>query len=496
MSGTWSDLKPIAKALSQNLSWDALLQSPFCARTYALSLARVMSSPYFLQQAIEANDTTLFNFITGYLKLLSQTATLNPELDRQLFISECRCESVLKSLPKEFHIRNPFSGSLLDVNIGLRCEKMGSIGDMASFVEVIADYLDRVIGGGLQSLVKTMPKARSLERKLVAFIRENAKPLAKMMTTWLKHSSSIFVFALFGTMMDFEDNALFSQLQALPEFLKAFDDRLHALVKGGHESQLRSRKEDWLRLDLVFHGAGGFAGAFCSSLRMTRQRAMTRSYFLVSAKKRCADICELLSFANRANRYVQGGTVADLPRLAHFAQELCNLTKEPTPSLVSLIISQNMPADDENLGLHHLFNTLICFKDKCYNPTAHTSSENFRSRQDFTIALRKYTPKGECLQTCSKCKAVYYCSSDCQRQDWKHGTPPHKTLCASLAKMKAIEVNHAHGVGLQGLREWEEACRSFDFDLPQERIFQYIYGMLAYFSESVEMDMAKAKLAL
>ena len=46
------------------------------------------------------------------------------------------------------------------------------------------------------------------------------------------------------------------------------------------------------------------------------------------------------------------------------------------------------------------------------------------------------------LKRCGSCKAVHYCSTDCQRQDWSKGTtfrvtktvsPPHKTICSSLA---------------------------------------------------------------
>ncbi|KAF8889369.1 hypothetical protein BD779DRAFT_341569 [Infundibulicybe gibba] len=42
--------------------------------------------------------------------------------------------------------------------------------------------------------------------------------------------------------------------------------------------------------------------------------------------------------------------------------------------------------------------------------------------------------EGRQLRACSACKAVgrgiRYCSSECQKQDWKHGRPvPHKSIC-------------------------------------------------------------------
>ncbi|EKM48912.1 uncharacterized protein PHACADRAFT_154854 [Phanerochaete carnosa HHB-10118-sp] len=51
---------------------------------------------------------------------------------------------------------------------------------------------------------------------------------------------------------------------------------------------------------------------------------------------------------------------------------------------------------------------------------------------------------GAKLRTCSACRKVnrfvYYCSSECQRQDWKHGKPyPHKTICGKLRSEQEIE---------------------------------------------------------
>ncbi len=36
-----------------------------------------------------------------------------------------------------------------------------------------------------------------------------------------------------------------------------------------------------------------------------------------------------------------------------------------------------------------------------------------------------YPPKGKSLMTCSRCRAIYYCSPNCQKVDW----PRHKKYC-------------------------------------------------------------------
>ena len=36
------------------------------------------------------------------------------------------------------------------------------------------------------------------------------------------------------------------------------------------------------------------------------------------------------------------------------------------------------------------------------------------------------------LQCCARCKLVWYCSADCQREDWKHGG--HKTVCKKVSR--------------------------------------------------------------
>ncbi|KAH8833260.1 hypothetical protein DL96DRAFT_1811766 [Flagelloscypha sp. PMI_526] len=493
--GNWPHLKPIAKALSKNLSQDPVLQSPFCARTYALALGPMCSSDV-LRQAMEANDNTLLDLIQGYFKLLLRTTNPDPQLEKQLFLSACTCESTIRCLPPEFHMMNFSSGSLYEISIGLRGEEMGTIDNMPSFFEVLADLLDKVIGFGILPLRRTQPKARAWKRQLKAFIRENAKPLAAMMTAWLRRSSSVFVFTFFGTLMDLEGNTFFSELRLLPDFIKAFDYRLHEMVKGGHETQPRSGTDQWLRLDFVFHGAGGFAGAFRDSLQVKSQKDAARSCISLCAKTLHASVCELLTFGTKASRFVQDGTVADLPRLAIFARDLCEISKQQEPPLVSAIISKHMPADDDVLELYRIFSQLLTFRNKCYSSTSHTASDAFKSRTTFQIVQRDHIPKAERLQACTRCKVAYYCCKEHQVQDWKHGTPPHKYLCPMIGKMKEIEDKNKGRVGLEGLRSWEADCRRLE--LPQEvrrQVFLYIIEMLSYFSETSEEDWARASIS-
>lgn len=35
---------------------------------------------------------------------------------------------------------------------------------------------------------------------------------------------------------------------------------------------------------------------------------------------------------------------------------------------------------------------------------------------------------------CSQCQVIWYCSADCQREDWKRGQPPHKMMCKNYIK--------------------------------------------------------------
>ncbi|KAG9044346.1 hypothetical protein FS837_008279 [Tulasnella sp. UAMH 9824] len=47
--------------------------------------------------------------------------------------------------------------------------------------------------------------------------------------------------------------------------------------------------------------------------------------------------------------------------------------------------------------------------------------------------LSSQLPEGTNFLRCSKCmgvgRKVMYCNKDCQLKDWKHGNPPHKTIC-------------------------------------------------------------------
>lgn len=61
---------------------------------------------------------------------------------------------------------------------------------------------------------------------------------------------------------------------------------------------------------------------------------------------------------------------------------------------------------------------------KLYNP--HTLSWRLSlSVADYCYKCRKAVPPRE-LQRCGRCKAAYYCSPECQRNDWK---PSHKVVC-------------------------------------------------------------------
>jgi len=41
--------------------------------------------------------------------------------------------------------------------------------------------------------------------------------------------------------------------------------------------------------------------------------------------------------------------------------------------------------------------------------------------------------EGDNLKKCGACKKVYYCSTDCQKHDWKHG---HKAICKKIKRLK------------------------------------------------------------
>ncbi|KAF8588427.1 hypothetical protein K439DRAFT_632506 [Ramaria rubella] len=58
--------------------------------------------------------------------------------------------------------------------------------------------------------------------------------------------------------------------------------------------------------------------------------------------------------------------------------------------------------------------------------------------------IDKHTSGQKALKACSRCKevglCVQYCSSECQKEDWRNGRPPHKTICGkNISAVNATE---------------------------------------------------------
>jgi hypothetical protein len=61
----------------------------------------------------------------------------------------------------------------------------------------------------------------------------------------------------------------------------------------------------------------------------------------------------------------------------------------------------------------------------------HDEKVRFAASNQVATATRACAGCGDCaseLKACSRCKAVYYCSKECQSAHWKSG---HKAACES-----------------------------------------------------------------
>ncbi|EJD34784.1 hypothetical protein AURDEDRAFT_176178 [Auricularia subglabra TFB-10046 SS5] len=67
---------------------------------------------------------------------------------------------------------------------------------------------------------------------------------------------------------------------------------------------------------------------------------------------------------------------------------------------------------------------------------------------------------------CGKCRAVQYCSTECQRADWSNTTHPHRVICNMLAKLFSFARME------MGEAEFADACRDHAFAL--ERVHEII----------------------
>lgn len=79
------------------------------------------------------------------------------------------------------------------------------------------------------------------------------------------------------------------------------------------------------------------------------------------------------------------------------------------------------------------------------------------------------------LRACSRCREVYYCSRECQEEDWRNG---HKTSCAGVRSKKNADRFKSHFA--DGLRRRQEK-----FDLHQQRRQDQFNQKLEQFQDTI-----------
>ncbi|KZV78820.1 hypothetical protein EXIGLDRAFT_502719 [Exidia glandulosa HHB12029] len=75
-----------------------------------------------------------------------------------------------------------------------------------------------------------------------------------------------------------------------------------------------------------------------------------------------------------------------------------------------------------------------------------------------------YSTTGKAFPRCGKCKAVQYCSPECQRRDWKAGRYSHRAICDILNELSRFATFDRT---VMSMDEFATACEKHAF--PRER---------------------------
>ena len=104
----------------------------------------------------------------------------------------------------------------------------------------------------------------------------------------------------------------------------------------------------------------------------------------------------------------------------------------------------------------------------------HVMSQNMTAAQRFGKEVCDYCGKIDVvrLMVCSKCRKVRYCSTLCQKSDWRE----HKAVCSTFATMSREQVQHNH------LARRRDAKKAIDKD-PREFAADHVDEILLQFPE-------------
>ena len=84
-------------------------------------------------------------------------------------------------------------------------------------------------------------------------------------------------------------------------------------------------------------------------------------------------------------------------------------------------------------GVGHIFIKENAHKFTCAHTHTHTHTQRKTTVKDCNFCKRTKKAGEKAFSSCAKCRAVRYCSSECQQKDW--GT--HKDACRPREKSKA-----------------------------------------------------------
>ncbi|KAJ7224681.1 DDE superfamily endonuclease-domain-containing protein [Mycena pura] len=333
------------------------------------------------------------------------------ELEARLFRQPCRCLSIF---PQLYHMhRYPHPG------FGIRTGTLKITG-LGAFVTLLSELTDRLIS---VTQVSKSGDVRAWRRRMAHLVEKQGAGLAQSFSNWLSpdDSEDAQVFALYGTLLELSPKFM-EEVEASEGLRSAWVDRMHKLV-AAEQDQTRSP-----RTDLIFHGAGCIAWVAVTNFNWhTASKSLYEPRFRAcfpQAQLIYDDICDLLSMTSKANESIQNGTLQDVIRMAHFAENIHNLLG-PKRGPISPLIAQTierLPSPPNGwmlLTFHPYFHVL----DRCSNHLRHSTLDTSSPKDSFPVAYKDRVSKGDRMLACSGCKASHYCSRECQTQSWKATAP-------------------------------------------------------------------------
>ncbi|KAJ7141693.1 hypothetical protein C8R43DRAFT_1017019 [Mycena crocata] len=472
VAGFSSHILPVFKSLTEPAT------SPFCHYTYMHAMGECQNHIASAHSADPTLQKIIKYLITFYTKDMVDIA-LYQAFEERLFRRPCRCVVIYPSL-QDFH---QFVGSAT-MTVGTRCSAREEVVDLPSFVDILSELADRLIAA---TQGEENAGVRAWRRRISNFVDENSFVLIRSFTHWLQRTNKVYVFALFGTLVELSFKVT-EVTEASEEVKLAFEKRLHALLET--ESTPPSKPTNhsttiYSTLDLVFHGAGCLAYAVSQTMFSASSKDRLHACFSSGAQKWYDNVCRLLSLLPKADKGIQDGTVHDKFRLAHFGAKLHTLLPRECGLLSPLITSviNNMPRTPAGW---QLFSAYFAAIDRCSNPAYHSPSAQHDSQRDsFAVQINTRVKRGDRINACASCKASRFCSKECQKESWKGGKYPHRSVCPVLAKIHQVHDSSRHTIGR--LERMESRYSDAAISTAEVEVaLGYVVAMLQGFSDYVD----------